>query len=312
MNLVAERRKIGVYYTTRTRNGKKHSYKNNIRMTFTEEPDGTEIYITPTEDGFKLSRTETEGSVMRQVHTIKAINSSKYADQTYLNFRGICEEEINFDIYKEGQDYYLKKSSVAASRSRRSKYTVRMEGKQSFHIGAGGVRIPTKDINEMQEGLIDPVLVVEEHYKPYLCIKICYKNRSDVDNVPYKPFTKMKTLDTKYFQNSSIRKINSLYTFSPSRFFMNQIGEYAKKDSLVGYRKDKSMIYEPDNMVCAICGKPIQSSIEKYEDWTICNPCDSYVKVISKRAAVNNNNLSTVKDELQKCYDMLKQIMEEM
>lgn len=101
MNLVAERRKIGVYYTTRTRNGKKHSYKNNIRMTFTEEPDGTEIYITPTEDGFKLSRTETEGSVMRQVHTIKAINSSKYADQTYLNFRGICEEEINFDIYKE-------------------------------------------------------------------------------------------------------------------------------------------------------------------------------------------------------------------
>lgn len=77
MNLVAERRKIGVYYTTRTRNGKKHSYKNNIRMTFTEEPDGTEIYITPTEDGFKLSRTETEGSVMRQVHTIKAINSSK-------------------------------------------------------------------------------------------------------------------------------------------------------------------------------------------------------------------------------------------
>lgn len=100
-------------------------------MTFTEEPDGTEIYITPTEDGFKLSRTETEGSVMRQVHTIKAINSSKYADQTYLNFRGICEEEINFDIYKEGQDYYLKKSSVAASRSRKAASMLQVRDEQT-------------------------------------------------------------------------------------------------------------------------------------------------------------------------------------
>lgn len=310
MKLIAERRKLGVYYITRIKKGEKKTYKNAVRMTFTEEPAGTELYISPTEDGFHLSHKETKGSVMREVHTIKNINASKYADQTYLNFRGICEEETNFDIYKKGKDYFLKRSAVAASRNRKLNYSVKIGGKQRIALNPYA-RISSKDMSEMMSGLLDPVLVIEEHYAPNLYIEVYYKERKDAMDIPYKQLSK-NLLANKFDENESIRQINSLFGFTPSRFFINRIGEYAKRGYLICYRKGNSLIYEPDNMICAICGKPIQGSIEKYEDWEICKPCDGYVKIISKRAAANGNDLTAAKEELQSCYDMLKKITEEI
>lgn len=311
MELVAKNRKLGVYYITRNVKGEKKTYKNAVHMTFSEEPNGTELFISATDDGFHLSHKRTRNSVMRQVHSIRNRNSSKYEDQTYLNFRGICEEECCFDVYKEGNDYFLKKSSLTIKRSRIPHCSMKIDGKQTVRQNPY-IRISAEDIAEMTEGLIDPVLVIKEHYSPNLYAEVCYMEKEVAESeIPYKPLNK-KLLDDKFSEDESARWIHSISMFSLSRFFINQVGEHAERNIFDCYRKGKSIIYEPHKMVCEICGKPICGSIDTYEDWAICEPCGTYVKIISKRAAENNYDLAAAKKELETCYNMLKNIVEEM
>lgn len=311
MELIAKNRKLGVYYITRNVKGEKKTYKNAVHMTFSEEPNGAELYISTTDDGFRLSHKKTRNSVMRRVHSIRNKNSSKYADQTYLNFRGICEDECCFDVYKEGNDYFLKKSSLTVKRSRTAHCSMKINGKQTIRQDPY-IRISAEDIAEMTEGLIDPVLVIKEHYFPNIYAEIYYMEKDDAESkIQYKPLSK-KLLDDRFSEGESTRWIHSISMFSLSRFFINQVGEHAERNTFDCYRKGKSIIYEPHNMICEICGKLICGSVETYEDWNICEPCGTYVKIISKRAAENDYDLTAAKKELETCFNMLKNIVEEI